>query len=295
VPIEASVPEAAAPAPAPATAPARERGPLFVTGVVVWVLGALVLSFVGYLAGLSRLTENHDQSVLFDKLRYELAHGTAPTTGPIASGTALATLTIPALHLRHVVVVQGSSSTDLMSGPGHLPGTSLPGQTGTSVVLGRRETFGSPFHGLSRLRTGDVITVASGSGQLAYRVDSRWRSDVAHPAPPASRSRLTLVTSDPAWRPSRSLVVSAALSSGTPGTAPVATIAAGHDEPLATDHGTALSLLLWSQLTFAAVIALLLFSGRVHRSVLWVAGLPFLAVVLLHVYPDLAALLPNTL
>jgi sortase A len=261
----------------------------------VWILGALVLSFVGYLGGVSRLVANHDQFVLYDKLRYELGHGTAPTVGPIANGAPLAALTIPAMHLTHLVVVEGSNSRDLMSGPGHEPGTVLPGQVGSSVILGRRETFGAPFHRLNTMRIGDLITVASGSGQLVYRVDETWRNDVAHLSPPVVSSRIYLVTSDPAWQPKRSLVVTAALVKGTPGTAPVSSAPAATDQALSGDHGEGLSLLLWSQLALIGVLALLVGHGRVRRSVLWVGGLPFLLVVLFHIYPDLAALLPNTL
>jgi sortase A len=280
---------------APSSTPAPERGPRFVVGTALCILGALVLSFVGYLGGVSRLVANHDQFVLYDKIRYELGHGTAPTVGPIANGAPVAVLSIPAMHLTHVVVVEGSDSRDLMAGPGHEPGTVLPGQVGKSVILGRRETFGAPFHRLNTMRVGDLIDVASGSGKLVYRVDETWRDNVAHLSPPVTTSRIYLVTSDPAWQPKRSLVVTAALVTGTPGTAPISSAVAGDDQPLSGDHGTALSLLLWSQLTVIGVITLLVGHGRVRRSVLWMGGLPFLIVVLLHIYPDLAALLPNTL
>jgi sortase A len=285
------------PSPADVTSPATPdpvRSSRFVVGTAIWVLGALVLGFLGYLAGLSSLTENRAQAVLFDKLRYELAHGTAPTAGPVPSGDPVAVLSIPSLHVKQVVV-EGASSRSLMSGPGHEPGTVLPGQIGTSVVLGRRETFGAPFRHLNELRSGDLIYVASGAGQLTYSVDSLWRSDRSHIAPPPVKSRLTLITSDPAWRPGRSLVVTAALKSGTPGTAAVSSVASAADQPLGSDHGVGLSLYLWSQLAFFAVFGLLRYHGRVRRSVLWIGGLPVLLVVLLHIYPDLAALLPNTL
>jgi sortase A len=92
-----------------------------------------------------------------------------------------------------------------------------------------------------------------------------------------------------------SLSVTARLTSGTPGAANTSTAATTADEPLQRDNGAALSLYLWSQLALLAVLALLRFHHRVRRSVMWIGGLPFLLVVLWHIYPDLAGLLPNTL
>jgi sortase A len=42
-------------------------------------------------------------------------------------------------------VVEGTASSDLLDGPGHLRSTVLPGQVGTSVVMGRAKTYGAPF------------------------------------------------------------------------------------------------------------------------------------------------------
>lgn len=263
-------------------------------GGTVWLLGVLVLGFIGYLGVFSGLQQNRTQSVLFDKMRAELRTGTAPTTGPVSAGQPVAVLTIPALHLKQVVI-EGTSSRDLTAGPGVEPGSPLPGQLGTSVILGRRAGFGGPFRNLDDLKPGDVIDIASGAGALIYTVDAKWRSDLSHPAPPASSSRLTLITSDPVWAPTRSLVVTAKLTKGTPGAANSTTAAGAADQPLARDNGAGLSLYLWSQLAFIAVVALLRYHTRVHRSVLWIGGLPFLLVVLWHIYPDVAALLPNTL
>jgi sortase A len=286
---------APAPAPQPAAAapPSEWRERRLLVGVTIWLLGALVLGFVVYLGVFSGLEQNRRQAVLFDRIRYELSHGTVPSIGPIADGTPVAVLTIPSLHLRQVVV-EGSTSRDLMNGPGVEAGTPLPGQVGNSYVFGRRATFGAPFAKLGSLRAGDPIYVASSAGRLTYTVDGVWHSN--HQFSERSvTSRITLGTSDPAWHPSRSLYVTAALTSGTPAAADTANASESYGAPLASDHGAALPLYLWAQLAFLAVLALLRYHGRVHRSVLWVGGLPFLLVVLWHIYPDLAALLPNTL
>jgi sortase A len=292
-------PVAEQPPPAPAAVPSHAAArqlssSRLVVGVTIWILGGLLVSFVGYLAGLSSLIANRSQAVLFDKIRYELAHGTAPTVAALSAGQPVAVITIPSLHLRQVVV-EGSNSRDLMTGPGVEPGTPLPGQLGTSVILGRRETFGAPFRQLNALRHGDLIDVASGAGALVYKVDESWRSNQKHNSTAPTSSRITLITSDPGWRASGSVVVTAALSTGQPGAANATTVTAANDQPLSSDHDGALSLYLWSQLAFLAVVAVVRYHGRVRRSVLWVGGMPLLVVVLLHIYPALAALLPNTL
>jgi sortase A len=56
-------------------------------------------------------------------------------------------------------------------GPGHWPGTPLPGNAGNSVFAGHRTTFTKPFADLDLLRKGDAIRATVGKGdRLTYRV-----------------------------------------------------------------------------------------------------------------------------
>ena len=61
------------------------------------------------------------------------------------------------------IVLAGASGSSLAFGPGHLFGTSLPGQQGNSVIVGHRDTH---FKFLRLLRTGDLITVQNGNKRL---------------------------------------------------------------------------------------------------------------------------------
>src|SRR5262249_25125790 len=85
-------------------------------------------------------------------------------------GVPMAVLSIPAIGINNMVVVEGTSPGNLTLGLGHLPDSSLPGQSGVSEIYGRRATFGGPFSRLGELRTGDVITVVTGQGKAIYKV-----------------------------------------------------------------------------------------------------------------------------
>ncbi len=104
--------------------------------VCLWMAAQLL-----YLGGVS---EARDQRLLYDRFRSELAAATAPV-GPVTPvGDPVALITIPRLDVQQVVV-EGTASGDLLAGPGHMRTTVLPGQVGTSVVLGRAASYGAPF------------------------------------------------------------------------------------------------------------------------------------------------------
>jgi sortase A len=86
----------------------------------------------------------------------------------LAAGAVLGRLIIPRLGL-NVVVRQGTSASVLATGPGHYPGTSLPGQGGTIAVAGHRVTHTRPFLQLNRLRKNDTIVFETRT-RYVYRV-----------------------------------------------------------------------------------------------------------------------------
>ena len=53
------------------------------------------------------------------------------------------------------VVVAGTDTASLRLGPGHYPGTPLPGARGTVAIAGHRTTYGAPFRKLDKLARGD--------------------------------------------------------------------------------------------------------------------------------------------
>lgn len=172
--------------------------------VVAVICGWIVLQLL-VLGGVS-----HDraQQVLYAQFRTDLAAATAPVGGVIEPGTAVSTLTVPGLGISEVVV-EGTSSSQTLGGPGHRRDTVLPGQPGTSVVYGRSSTFGAPFGGLADLRVGDTITTVTRQGRAAYEVSGVRRAGDPLPQPLApGEGRLVLVGAEGRGR-------LAALSPGT--------------------------------------------------------------------------------
>jgi sortase A len=89
---------------------------------------------------------------------------TEPLPQPIDSPTdvygaepeiRLGTIEIPRIGLQ-TTLYQGIRLTTIDRGPGHWPGTAMPGQRGNVVVAGHRVTHSHPFRDLDRLVPGDV-------------------------------------------------------------------------------------------------------------------------------------------
>jgi sortase A len=87
-------------------------------------------------------------------------------------GQPLGRIRIPSIGLSSVVVA-GTGTSDLRLGPGHYPGTPLPGARGTVAIAGHRTTYGAPFRKLDKLSKGDRIEVRMPYGTFTYRVEQR--------------------------------------------------------------------------------------------------------------------------
>jgi sortase A len=69
------------------------------------------------------------------------------------------------------VMVEGTGTADLRSGPGHYAYTPFPGQPGTVAVAGHRTTYGAPFRHLDAVRPGDRVELRMPYGAFTYRVE----------------------------------------------------------------------------------------------------------------------------
>jgi sortase A len=83
-------------------------------------------------------------------------------------GSTVAKLTIPDLGVA-LIVVEGVSARDLNLGPGHIPGTSFPGEPGNIGIAGHRDTV---FRPLRFVREGQIITLTTLQREDRYRVAS---------------------------------------------------------------------------------------------------------------------------
>jgi sortase A len=115
---------------------------------------------------------------------------------PWADTEPVARLVVPGEDV-DLVILAGASGRTLAFGPGHLTGTTLPGEEGNAVVSGHRDTH---FSFLAHLKAGDELAVE--------RRDGRWRRYVVTETEVVDRSdttalrstsdtRLTLITCYP--------------------------------------------------------------------------------------------------
>jgi sortase A len=285
----------------PAAAPEWTRPVTFVL-VVVAALAAWLLLFLG---PLSALRESHAQSTLYATFRGQLASGEHPPP-PFAPGSVLregdpvAVLSIPSIGITRMVVVEGTRSKDLELGPGHLPGSVLPGEAGVSGIYGRAFGYGGPFRKIHQLLPGATIDVTTGQGHSTYTVvDARGPGQPIPGKLGVSRGVLTLVTAanngwHNLWVPTHAIYVDATIT-GTPGADATSTQPVTADLAMKSDTSNLVVLVLWLQLLFVAVLGLVWAATRWSRRQVWTVGVPIVVAVLWGVSLQFTQLLPNLL
>jgi sortase A len=279
------------------------REPLAVTVAVRGLLGFSLLAVwvLLYAFALSGIQEGRNQGVLYAQLRQQLSGATTPFGGVIQPGYPVMLLDARSAGLRNVVVVEGTTSSDLASGPGHLASTPMPGQAGVSVLLGRSVTFGAPFRSIGSMRTGDLVQVTTGQGEFSYRVDGVRHKGDPLPVPlAAGKSRLTLVSSVAAgwrggWAPQQTVYVDASLVTGTVQPAPsgrpnVVPLAA---QPMQSDSSSLVSLVLWLQGLLVVVVLAAFGRSRWGRWQTWLLAMPLTLACLWGATQAAVVLLPN--
>jgi len=214
-----------------------------------------------------------------------------PTAAP-AVGNPVAQLTIPAIGVSQVVV-EGVGTAQLREGPGHYPGTPLPGQPGNSSIAGHRTTYGAPFSHLDALRPGDFVYFRTLQGLFRYSV---LRSLVVSPSDVAvldqapSMSTVTLTTCNPRYSAAQRLVVVAAFSGdsvdGTPVRLPpppttgAADLGSASLGGLGGAGGDLLLIVDWFFAALAAVVATRMVWARTPRSRRWLVTIAGTVVTL---------------
>ncbi|MFJ2720917.1 sortase [Streptomyces sp. NPDC087437] len=266
-------------------------------------LAALLLGITVQLLFLSGVQERAAQHTAYDELRNALALGTAPVSQTdqqgrlLAPGTPVALIDIPSLRVRQVVL-EGTDSGVMTDGPGHRRDTPMPGQAGTSVLMGRAAAYGGPFERLADLAEGARFTVTTGQGAAKYQVVGVRRAGDPAPAPLASgQGRLVLATATgPSYMPGGILRVDADLVSA-PFETPAAVIRPGtlpeSEQPLARPAGVPWPLVMWLQALLVAAVAAVWTWHRWGRHQTWIVFAPVVAVLGLQVATRTTELLPN--
>lgn len=281
--------------PAPPRRPQQPRRPLgdrrLVATVGVLVLLVLAAWSVVQAVALGALSQSRAQNVLHSQLREQLAGQTAPL-GTVEPGDPVALMAIPTLGVEQVVV-EGTASSDLQSGPGHRRDTPLPGQKGVSVLYGKALTWGAPFRSIATLVAGDGITVTTGQGEFVYRVSGVRRG--GDPVPPTTEAnRLTLASVDVKTLMPGDVVYVDAVLQGEPvvGEGRVSAVP-DSEKALGTDASGLPLLAVALALLLGAVLAIVSLVGRLPAAVLWTLGTPVVVAALWLAGNQAGQLLPN--
>jgi sortase A len=275
---------------------------LAVALVSLSVLSAVAAFAAIYAVGLSGLQEQRSQHQLYAAFRGVLDPSSpiAPKIGGVITpGTPVALISSPQAGLHNIVIVEGTSGSDLLKGPGHLRDSPLPGQVGQSIVMGKSVTAGGPFRRITRLVKGDVITVVTGQSTFRFVVDGERAGGDPLPVVPSGGALLTLVTSTGSgWlgsiAPSHVVYVDATLQgsavaspAGRPVAVPVSELP-GRNDPSGWPF-----LVLWLQGLVAIGVAAVWSWNRWGRWQTWLVATPIVVGVLWGASEEALRLLPN--
>jgi sortase A len=79
------------------------------------------------------------------------------------------TIEIPKIGVTKTMF-EGVSLTVLDHGPGHWPGTAMPGHRGNVVIAGHRTSHDRPFRNVDQLVAGDEVKLSTLEGTFVYEV-----------------------------------------------------------------------------------------------------------------------------
>jgi sortase A len=133
-------------------------------------------------------------------------------------GSPVARIRIPRIGASFVVV-KGTSTSDLESGPGIYPETTFPGVAGTTAIAGHRTTYLAPFRHIDELRPGSRILLDLPYAHFTYTVIGSSvvaPSDVRAAVAYVGYSRLVLSACTPLFSAAKRLLVFARLTSTLP-------------------------------------------------------------------------------
>jgi len=232
---------------------------------------------------------------------------TAPPTDPAAvvEGEPIGQIEIPKIGL-NAYVIEGVGDSDLHQGPGHYPGTPLPGQQGNAAIAGHRTTYGAPCGRIDELNPGDTITVTTLQGKFTYAVMKQEDGSghiVVSPShaevlndPGDGINRLTLTACHPKYSASERIIVFASLQ-GEPKPSSVTTHpgevpTAPPNLDVSGDSAPKLPPILFGLLCAAIWIAAWQIGNRWRKWPAYFIGSPFFFVALFYFFENFSRLLP---
>jgi sortase A len=209
------------------------RSVLLAFGECCVTAGVVVVLFLAYLLWGTALQTSQHQHAFASQLEreWQTDGGTKPVTAHmhLVTGKPFAFIRIPRFGRKwRFAIVQGTDLPQLALGPGHVPGTALPGQIGNFAVAAHRVTAGNPFYHLNDLRPGDEVLIDTSVTTYVYRVTKSELvlpddTAILDPVPGYPRQRpreamITLITCDPPWTGTHRIIVLGSLQAEVPRT-----------------------------------------------------------------------------
>ncbi|MEH6471034.1 MAG: class GN sortase [Halopseudomonas sp.] len=132
--------------------------------LVLIISGGWQLGSGSWIWAKARLAQWLLESSWSEMLQQQDHHSIKPW--PWADTHATARLEVPALNVS-MIVLQGDSGRTLAFGPGHSSDSAAPGEPGTTVISGHRDTH---FAFLQQLKPGIGLQLQTLQGEWRYRV-----------------------------------------------------------------------------------------------------------------------------
>lgn len=133
-------------------------------------------------------------------------------------GDAVGRIVIPRVGASYVVV-NGTGTSELESGPGVYADTNFPGIAGTTAIAGHRTTYLAPFRDINLLVPGNRIVVRMPYARFTYTVTGQRvvaPTDVSAAVAEVGYSRLVLSACTPLFSAAKRLLVYARLTQTVP-------------------------------------------------------------------------------
>lgn len=152
-------------------------------GQTLITVGLVLLLFVVYEVWVTNIFADRKQAKVQAQLQEQWDRGEDPLDGKtkldlpagtqvtLPIGEGFANLYIPRLGKDFAkTIVEGVGDSQLEEGPGHYPGSAIPGQLGNFSIAGHRVGKGEPFLNLDQLKAGDPLVVETADTWFIYTV-----------------------------------------------------------------------------------------------------------------------------
>jgi sortase A len=166
-------------------------------GLSLCVAGSLSLSLAGGRYALGAIRADNARTIWErDAARRVVAQARNATARPvlrgkIAAGAPVAHVVAPKIGL-DAIVLEGVGGDELNAGPGHFPGSALPGERGNAVISAHRDRH---FNHVDALEIGDTLVTETDVRRTTWVVVKRRVIDKNAPALfHTSDATLTLTT-----------------------------------------------------------------------------------------------------